>query len=47
MEQVFAIINSVMEFRQFLLRGLENVQNEWSLVCLAWNLKRMAVLRPQ
>ena len=25
--------------RQFLLRGLENVQNEWTLVCLAWNLK--------
>ena len=37
----------VMGFRQFLLRGLENVQNEWTLVCMAWNLKRMAVLRPQ
>jgi hypothetical protein len=44
---VFGIIKSVMGFRQFLLRGLENVQNEWTLVCLAWNLKRMAVLRPQ
>jgi len=46
-EPVFGIIKSVMGFRQFLLRGLENVQTEWTLVCLAWNLKRMAVLRPQ
>ena len=46
-EPVFGIIKSVMGFRQFLLRGLANVQNEWMLVCLAWNLKRMAVLRPQ
>jgi transposase len=44
-EPVFGIIKSVMGFRQFLLRGLENVQNEWTLVCLTWNLKRMAVLR--
>jgi hypothetical protein len=46
-EPVFGIIKSVMGFRQFLLRGLENVQNEWTLVCLAWNLKRLAVLRLQ
>ena len=46
-EPVFGIIKSVMGFRQFLLRGLDNVKNEWTLVCLAWNLKRMAVLRPQ
>jgi transposase len=46
-EPVFGIIKSVMGFRQFLLRGLDNVQNEWTLVCLAWNLKRMAVLRLQ
>ena len=46
-EPVFGIIKSVMGFRQFLTRGLDHVQNEWTLVCLAWNLKRMAVLRPQ
>jgi transposase/IS5 family transposase len=46
-EPVFGIIKSVMGFRQFLLRGLDKVQAEWTLVCLAWNLKRMAVLRPQ
>jgi hypothetical protein len=44
-EPVFGIIKSVMGFRQFLTRGLDNVQGEWTLVCLAWNLKRMAVLR--
>ena len=44
-EPVFGIIKSVMGFRQFMLRGLENVGHEWTLVCLAWNLKRMAVLR--
>jgi len=46
-EPVFGIIKSVMGFRQFLLRGLKKVTGEWSLVCLAWNLKRMAVLRHQ
>jgi len=35
-----------MGFRRFLLRGLAHAGNEWTLVCLAWNLKRMAVLRP-
>jgi transposase len=44
-EPVFGIIKSVMGFRQFSLRGLKNVTGEWTLVCLAWNLKRMAVLR--
>jgi hypothetical protein len=30
---------------QFSLRGLSNVTAEWSLVALAWNIKRMSVLR--
>ena len=34
-EPVFGIIKSIMGFRQFLLRGLANVTNEWTLVCLA------------
>ena len=46
-EPVFGIIKSVMKFRQFMLRGLKPVRTEWTLVCLAWNLKRMAVLRPE
>jgi hypothetical protein len=44
---VFGIIKSVMGFRQFLMHALDDVQTEWTLVCLAWSLKRMAVLRPQ
>ncbi len=44
-EPVFGIIKSVMGFRQFSLRGLTKVSGEWTLVCLAWNLKRLAVLR--
>ena len=46
-EPVFGIIKSVLGFRQFLLRGLNKTTGEWRLVCLAWNLKRMAALRPQ
>jgi hypothetical protein len=45
-EPLFGIIKSVMGFRHCLLRGLDRVRNEWTLVCLGWNLKRMAVLRP-
>jgi len=44
-EPVFGIIKSVMGFRQFLLRGFEAVTGEWSLVTMAWNIRRMAVLR--
>ena len=44
-EPVFGIIKSVMRFRQFLLRGVEAVNGEWSLVTMAWNIRRMAVLR--
>lgn len=39
------IIKHVMGFRQFSLRGLSSVTAEWSLVALAWNIKRMNVLR--
>ena len=46
-EPVFGIIKSVMGFRQFSLRGLRKVSGEWNLVCLAWNVKRMAILRPK
>jgi len=40
-EPVFGIIKHVLGFRQFLLRGVEKVSGEWSLVCLAYNLKRL------
>ena len=44
-EPVFGIIKSVLGFRQFLLRGLENVRGEWSLFTMAWNVKRMFALK--
>jgi transposase len=44
-EPVFGLIKQVMKFRQFMLRGLNSARGEWSLVCLAWNLKRMNALR--
>ena len=40
-EPMFGIIKTVLGFRQISLRGIEAVQGEWSLVCMAWNLKRM------
>ena len=45
-EPVFGIIKSALGFRQFSLRGLDKVRGEWSLVTMAWNLKRMFVLAP-
>ncbi len=43
-EPVFGIIKHVMGFRQFMLRGYEAVSGEWTLVSIAWNLKRMFAL---
>jgi transposase len=45
-EPVFGIIKSVLGFRQFLLRGSDCVRGEWSLVTMAWNIKRMFALCP-
>ena len=40
-EPVFGIIKAAMGFRGFSLRGKEKVSGEWTLVCLAYNLKRL------
>ena len=40
-EPVFGILKSVLGFRQFRLRGRAKVALEWTLVCLAYNLKRL------
>jgi hypothetical protein len=45
-EPVIGIIKEVLGFRQFSLRGLTAAAGEWTLVCLAWNLKRLQVLLP-
>jgi transposase len=43
-EPVFGIIKSALGFRQFLLRGLDNVRGEWNLVTMAYNMKRLFAL---
>jgi transposase len=40
-EPVFGIIKAAMGFRRFSLRGLFKVRTEWTLVTLAYNLKRL------
>ena len=42
MEPVFGIIKHVPGFRQFLLRGIAEVNAEWELVCLAYSVKKAA-----
>ena len=41
-EPVFGWVKQVLGFRSFSLRGLRKVAGEWSLICLALNLRRMA-----
>ena len=43
-EPVFGIIKEVMGFRRFMLRGIDAVTGEWTLVCIAFNLKRLSRL---
>ncbi len=43
-EPVFGIIKEVMGFRRFMLRGIDAVTGEWTLVCIAFNLKRICTL---
>jgi hypothetical protein len=45
-EPVFGVIKSVLGFRQFSMRGLQKARGEWSLVTMAWNIKRMFALNP-
>ena len=40
-EPVFGQIKHCQGFRQFLLRGLSNLQAEWKLVCLSHNLLKL------
>ncbi len=44
-EPVIGIIKETLGFRQFSLRGLLAAAGEWGLVCLAYNLKRLHILR--
>jgi len=40
-EPVFGQIKQVRGFRQFLLRGYDNVSAEWELICLGHNLMKL------
>lgn len=40
-ETAFGIIKAVMGFRGFLLRGIDKVSGEWSLVSLSYNVRRL------
>ena len=42
---MFGQIKQARGFRQFLLRGLGQVAGEWSLVCSAHNLLKLAGAR--
>ena len=41
-EPVFGQIKQARGFRQFLLRGVDNVRGEWSLICTVHNLLKLA-----
>lgn len=41
-EPVFGQIKQARGFRQFLLRGVENVRAEWAIICTAHNLLKLA-----
>jgi len=41
-EPVFGQIKQARGFRQFLLRGIDKVQAEWALICIAHNLTKLA-----
>jgi len=41
-EPVFGQIKAARGFRQFLLRGLAKVSDEWRLICIAHNLLKLA-----
>ena len=43
-DSILSLPKEVLGFRQFSLRGMLAVAGEWSLVCLAYNLKRLHVL---
>jgi len=43
-EPVIGIIKAAMGFRRFSMRGYAKAGLEWTLVCLAYNLKRLHIL---
>ncbi|HEY5891933.1 MAG TPA: transposase, partial [Chthoniobacterales bacterium] len=46
-EPVFGIIKEALGFRRFSMRGSAKAGLEWTLVCLAYNLKRLFTVTAQ
>ncbi len=44
-EPVFGIIKRIMGWDHMSMRGMDKARGEWSLVTMAWNIKRLHVLR--
>jgi hypothetical protein len=40
-ESMFGILKSVLDFRQFSLRGAQNADDEFRMVCMSYNLKKL------
>lgn len=45
-EPVFGQMKQARGFRQFLLRGLDQVRGEWAMICTAHNLLKLAHAAP-
>jgi transposase len=43
-EHLFGIVKAVDGFRRFTVRGLEKARGQWSLVCMAVNLRKLSAL---
>lgn len=43
-EHLFGIVKAVDGFRRFTVRGLEKASAQWSLVCLAVNLRKLSAM---
>lgn len=40
-ETVFGYLKGALGIRQFLYRGIEKVKNEWSWICVAYNVRKL------
>lgn len=40
-EGVFGIIKNVMKFRRFTVKGIKKAELQWSMICSAYNLKKI------
>lgn len=43
-EHVFSEVKEILRFRRFMHRGLEKVKTIWNLICIGYNLRKLAKL---